>query len=164
MWSPATIASNPEHVILAATDASGVDRTGGHWRLLSDIDQESYFSQIWDVVPPSSSHAAELTALLHLILRIAPSHPDHLLIWITDSQAASHSVNNVKANREEGRSLLLRIFTLCDLYHIMLVSLWVPREDNTTADFLSHYSAILFRSEVSGKWQSAEELQSLLSS
>jgi hypothetical protein len=46
--------------------------------------------------------------------------------------------------------LLSLIFHACDSKGLQLVATWVPREQNLTADFLSHLSASLCRPSVSG--------------
>ena len=44
-----------------------------------------------------------------------------------------------------------------DKNHIEIVALWVPRDINTIADYLSHFAAILNREEVIGDLQGLEE-------
>jgi 8-oxo-dGTP pyrophosphatase MutT (NUDIX family) len=42
------------------------------------------------------------------------------------------------------------ILELCDVLRVQIVALWVPREENELADYLSHLSFILNRDSVGG--------------
>ena len=64
--------------------------------------------------------------------------------------AAVWSVNKGRCKEELGLETLARILGLCDEYHVQILALWVPRELNKTADYLSHLANSLNRSEVRG--------------
>jgi len=68
-----------------------------------------------------------------------------LLIWTTDSQTAFYAVNKGSSSSEQCRTVLSAIFSLCDVKKIFLLALWLPREENTHADFLSHLATLSHR-------------------
>ena len=89
-----------------------------------------------------------MKALLHFLMH-TDIH-DLVLVWVTDSLAAAWSVNKGRCHEELGLITLTAILTLCDDKKIILVALWVPREHNEYADYLSHLAVYLNRSEVRG--------------
>jgi hypothetical protein len=60
---------------------------------------------------------------------------------------------SIKATARILQVALTRILHYCDLYHLQVLALWVPREQNTFADYLSHLSMYLDRSTVSGHFR-----------
>lgn len=79
-----------------------------------------------------------------------PRHP-MVLLWVTDSTSAALSVNKGNCRSLEGYEELEAVFSVCDAYGYELLAMWVPREDNVLADYLSHLSAMLGRSRASGR-------------
>ena len=80
-----------------------------------------------------------------------------MLAWITDCLAAVWSVNKGRCHEQLGWITLASILDICDLRKIILIAVWVPREQNEYADYLSHLCHYLNRSEVRGR---ASELES----
>ena len=68
-----------------------------------------------------------------------------ILIWITDNESASYSINKGNCRDPASHTTLSNILYLCDLYHIEILALWVPREENQLADYLSHLSTYINR-------------------
>jgi hypothetical protein len=73
------------------------------------------------------------------------------LLWITDSLGAALSVNKGNCRAPWSYRLVRQIMTRADLRRIGIVALWVPRECNEAADYLSHLATELGRPEVSGR-------------
>ncbi len=46
--------------------------------------------------------------------------------------------------------ILCKILEICDIGRVLLLALWVPREYNQLADFLSHLSCYVSRQSISG--------------
>jgi hypothetical protein len=65
-------------------------------------------------------------------------------------------VNKGRCDEPSGLALLARILSRCDLYRLQIVALWVPRELNELADYLSHLAFSVNRDQVSGTWTSDE--------
>ena len=74
-----------------------------------------------------------------------------MLIWVTDCPAAVWTVNKGRCYEELGLITLARILEKCDDHKIVLVALWVPRESNEYADYLSHLCHYVNRDEVRGR-------------
>lgn len=141
-------------VYVLHSDASGTDGHGFHGSFLEDEAQE-YHSYSWtntDQQCPQSSHAAELAALAQAIEELTtPQRPPiELLIWVSDSQSAVYSINKGTSRKSEGYNVLSHIMEMCDTHRITIAGLWIPREENQLADYLSHLSHSLNRAHVSG--------------
>lgn len=140
IFSAKSLQDNPNLVYCIQSDASGPDGLGYFHSTLSDPDP-SYVSQVWD--PPLSteeqhnSHAFELRALEHFLIVDCPIR-EKLLIWITDSESAVHSINKGSCKDPIGFRILVSILNKCDEYKISLLAIWTPREQNELADYLSH--------------------------
>ena len=73
-----------------------------------------------------------------------------MLLWVTDSLSGAWSVNKGRCKEKAGLLTLAYIYARADELKILLVALGVPRDLNQMADYLSHLSSCLHRSEVSG--------------
>jgi hypothetical protein len=153
--SSSVLASDPRKVIILQSDASGPHGFGYIWGFLEEIDPQYYSSQ-WAqgelALCDRSSHYAELRALDHFVRTTVLT--DRVLFWITDSQSAFYSVNKGTCHEYESRDLLSSILSRCDLLHISLLAIWVPRDYNILPDYLSHLAFNLHRSEKSGRCSS----------
>ncbi len=96
-----------------------------------------------------TSHHGELQAPLHFLRRGLIS--DVVLIWITDCLSAAWSINKGRCHAEISMAALEEILQLCDEQRVQLMALWVPREENAFADYLSHLSVYVGRQQVSGR-------------
>ena len=101
-----------------------------------------------DGFKPYSSTWGELKALLQFIQDDCPR--EKLLVWVSDSLAAVFSINNGRAREPQCAALVEEILELCDVLRVQIVALWVPREENELADYLSHLSFLLNRDSVGG--------------
>ena len=158
MWSSSEILSNPRSIYICQSDASGTDGFGYiHGYLRDNIDK--FVSKRWQNGMRSlntNSHEEELFALLDFVRTVDIGNC--ILVWITDSQSAAYSVNKGNCKTPESFSNLKSILELCDNKSIYVVALWVPREFNLLADYLSHLSSYLNRDTCTGELQELEGL------
>jgi hypothetical protein len=153
--SGAELLSQPNKLYLVQSDASGPDGFGYHWEQFkgfSSLDIEGdvpYYAQQWDEdYFFLQSHQGEFNALLHFLR--TTSFKDCMLIWVTDCESAMWSLNQGRCRDTIAMEILLEMLEIADSRKIQLVGLWVPRELNTTADYLSHLAALLNVHHVSG--------------
>ena len=134
------------------SDASGVDDRGGFLHPLEDDSDPLFFSKKWGTSGVvHSSHFAEIMSL-HDLLHSEAALPDgETLLWITDSLGAALSVNKGNCRAPWSYRLVRQIMARADLRQIGIVALWVPREHNEAADYLSHLATEIGRPEVSGR-------------
>jgi hypothetical protein len=144
--------AHPEKGQLIQSDASGVDGFGFFHSDFSDATPQFVARSF----PPDfvfvSSHGAELTALASFMEQDARSAC--LSIWISDCLSAVWSVNKGRCSEDGDLALLDRILSAADKKKNSLVALWVPREVNSLADYLSHLCTYLNRDEVTGSLSS----------
>jgi hypothetical protein len=120
-------------------------------RVQGGLNEENpeYFSKVWDAdYWFHSSHDGELQALKHFVEETLIR--DKFLVWVSDSLAAVWSINKGRSHALISLETIERILGGCDSKGLLLVGLWVPREYNQTADYLSHLSFVLNRSEIQG--------------
>ena len=156
MYSASVLREHPDRVFIIQSDASGTDGFGYLFSTLAPTAVPSYVSVSWpyDFQPPHS-YWAELEALRHAIQRLHHTFKQSFLIWVTDSLSGSHSINRGRCHNAETFAVLEQIFTQLDDVQCQIIALYVPREHNQLADYLSHLSRMLHRDECSG---SVEEL------
>ena len=158
--------ATPKAIYIVQSDCSGTDGFGYFHGYLGD--EEMDFTAIawsatavegsgWhnDPLQYTTSHDGELKALDHFlrntkILKV-------MLIWITDSLSGVFSVNKGRCKEALGLITLTSILEQCDEKNILIVALWVPRELNQYADYLSHLAVYLNRSEVKGRTRAAAD-------
>ena len=75
---------------------------------------------------------------------------DCVLIWLNDNEASTHGVYKGNCKDPASRILLASILSRCDILRLQILAIWVPREQNQFADYLSHLSTYLNRSNVYG--------------
>jgi len=153
--SSSVLATDPQKVVILQSDASGPDGFGYIWGFLDEIDP-CYYSAQWQPreleLCDSSSHFAELRALGHFVGTTVLTNK--VLFWITDSQSAFYTVNKGTCYEHQSRDLLSSILSRCDMLHISILALWVPRDYNVLPDYLSHLAYNLHRSEQNGRCSS----------
>jgi hypothetical protein len=144
-----------ESIMIVQSDASGTDGFGYYFGYFRSEGLE-YVSKQWPRERVLiSSHTDELWALCDY-LEFRCKVRGAILVWITDSESAMWSVNKGRCFEPSGLDLVERILNRCDLYQLQIVALWVPRELNELADYLSHLSFLVGREEVSGTWAASE--------
>lgn len=147
--SAAELKSDPCFMDVVSSDASGPDGFGyiyGH----REDDDPAFFCKKWDKdYSFVTSHTGEMQALRHY-LKYRHGQGSKILVWLTDSLSAMWSVNKGRCKEESGLVILEDILTMCDIYRVQLIALWVPREENILCDYLSHLSVVMDRDEHSG--------------
>ena len=78
---------------------------------------------------------------------------DRLLIVVFDSSAAAFAINHGASSSESCMTLIESIYMTCDSYNITLVALWVPREQNTFSDMLTHICVHNRTSHLEGEFE-----------
>jgi hypothetical protein len=153
--STSVLQTDLQKVVVVQSDASGPDGFGYIWGFLHTMDPQ-YYSAQWQagetVVCELSSHFAELRALAHFVATTVLT--DKVLFWITDSQSAVFTVNKGVCRESQSRELLSSVLSRCDVLHISILAIWVPRDLNILPDYLSHLAANLHRSEQGGQYSS----------
>lgn len=144
---------NPSLVYCIQSDASGPDGFGYYHSKLDEKDP-TYFSKRWE--PPlqdderHNSHAFEMLALEHFLCHDCIISRC-ILIWISDSESAVYSINKGSCKNDLSFITLESILRQCDLLKISLIAIWIPRDQNTLADYLSHLATNLNISSIRGK-------------
>ena len=138
----------PELVQLVQSDASGVDGFGYFCSTLAAGSTTFVAKCFPNDFVFKSSHGAELVALASYMEDDASFNC--ITIWITDCLSAVWSVNKGRCFEENDLLVLDRILTAADSKKNQLIALWVPRELNTLADYLSHLCHYCNRDEVRG--------------
>jgi hypothetical protein len=161
LLSPAALCADPAAIEVLTSDASGPDGYGGYAGTL-DCADPPFFAEQWTdpAMQFSSSAQGELHGLDHYVasLRSDPHPGLKLLIWVTDSQAASGMVNKGTSRSHPCYELLCRVVDSAEALGIQLVSLWWPREEGAYADFLSHLAVRLDVQSVSGQISAVADL------
>lgn len=144
------ICNDPSSLMIIQSDASGHDGFGYYYGLYGGGGLK-YFSRQWPggVSQNSCSHTFEMNALEYFLGYQLKGYSG-IVLWITDNQGAAWSINKGRCKSLESRSVLSRILKTCDDSQIELVAVWIPREDNSLADFLSHLAALMSREAVGG--------------
>jgi hypothetical protein len=143
---------SPGSVLVSATDASGVagEGGGGLWGTL-DAEEHAWSAFTWEGLglgEPESSTLAELLAVRHIVTSIVTecrttprATSPRVLVCVVDSSAAAYSLNKGRARGGSSRALQLtirEIMTSVQEHGLVLVAIWVPRDQNAVADILSH--------------------------
>ena len=146
IFNAATLLSTPDALHICVSDMSGPDGIAYYCGPL-DSDNPSVFSRQWrsDEVWHSSVHG-ELKALHEYLLNTTTSHC--MVVWVTDSLAGAYILNKGSCNVWCDLELLTCVFEIADTRHLQLVALWVPRELNRFADYLSHLAVFFNRPEI----------------
>jgi hypothetical protein len=142
--SSSELKANPARLQILQSDISGPHGLGYYHGSLADKDYPFYAMEWdgdeWDY---HTSHTGELKAPLHFLRHTKLR--DVVLVWLTDCLAAAFSVNKGRCYEDIGRVALAEILRLCDEKGIQIVALWLPRERNECADFLSHLAFSMCR-------------------
>ena len=72
--------------------------------------------------------------------------------------SSAWSILKGRCRESESASILSSILELCDEFSVLLLALWVPREHNELADFLSHLSFVVNRQSISGSGSDMGEI------
>jgi hypothetical protein len=154
--SASELMANPESIMIVQSDASGTDGFGYYYSYYRS-PHLSWVSKRWlpDRVAVSS-HTDELFALADFLAFNCAAR-DAILVWVTDSESAMWSINKGRCVEPAGDELLVRILSCCDRFHLQIVALWVPRELNELADYLSHFAFNVDRDQIGGIWAHSDQ-------
>lgn len=149
IFSASELEAEPSLVYVLQSDAAGIDGIGYYHGCLEEEDPE-YYSRPWaDISEFKDSMHGELKALEHFVSTTDVS--DKLLIWVSDALSAVWSINKGRCRDPYSLEVVASILTACDEKGLQLIALWVPRESNVLADYLSHLATHMNRSEVRGR-------------
>ena len=90
---------------------------------------------------PSTQATSSTWKELNTVLWALQSHSEWrglTVIAVLDSAAAAYNLNSGSC-ASDSFSTLHDIFTTCDIMSVHIIALWVPREDNSFADYLTHH-------------------------
>jgi len=143
--------ADPEGVGICCSDMSGPDGYGCHYGTIAEMEGDPFYSSVrWpDGFVPHSSMWGELKALREYLE--LPNRRGKLVVWISDSLSGVWCINKGRAHSGEEMALVAEILERCDELSIALVALWVPREENQYADYLSHLAALMHRDSMAGR-------------
>ena len=141
--------ASPGAIHVLQSDASGDSRHGfGYFHGALSSENPRVFAQRWESgFRLRSTQYIELRAPEHFLLHAGVEC--QLLIWVTDSIAAAYAVNKGAGRGLENTELLCSLLDAADAHRIDVVAIWLPRELNSFADFLSHLAFIFDRDSVS---------------
>lgn len=118
-----------------------------------------FFSEIWkEGYSPSSSMLGELLALNKYIESRGKNLRNCILVWVSDSMSSVWAILKGRCREPEPFQILCNILEQCDMFRVLLLALWVPREYNELSDFLSHLSFNLSRQNISGSGAQLEDI------
>jgi hypothetical protein len=135
------ICSNLVSTSIVMQQDAGDEGLGYFWVTVKDDFKHLQFAACLlpsstDTIPSSSTFKELSTLAWALPLHVEWS--DRLLIVVFDSSAAAFAINHGASSSDSCMSLIETIYMTCDSFNITLVALWVPREQNTFSDMLTH--------------------------
>ena len=152
IWSASELLENPHSLVIMQSDASGTDGIGYYSGFYSESELNyKYVAKKWPshyVLDEMDSHIEELLACEDYLLEAQLQ--DVVLVWISDSESAVWSVNKGRCHEADAMVVVSSILCLCDAAHVQIIALWVPREENIVADYLSHFAHLSDRDERRG--------------
>ena len=107
---------------------------GGY--VISDKDKLICQGQWASDEKAESSTWRELKAVHNMLLSVGSTLQGHKLQWHTDNQNITRIIHrgSMKTNLQE---IVEDVVHLCTKYHIVITPVWVPRDENQLADYLS---------------------------
>ena len=91
---------------------------------------------------PEDSVTSSTYKELSTIVWAVKSHQEwsnRLVVAVFDSSAAAFGVNNGSSSSISCMNLIEELYLLCDELNITIVALWIPRDENSFADMLTHF-------------------------
>lgn len=155
--SASELLADPLAVAICCSDMSGPDGWGCYYGTLEEMESDpSFVSVRWrEGFKPHSSMWGELKALREYL--DFPDRQGKLLVWVSDSLSGVWCINKGRAHTGEERELVEDILEKCDELRIVIVALWVPREENQYADYLSHLATYMNRDAVAGRCSTLDD-------
>jgi hypothetical protein len=136
-------------VYVVQSDASGTDGYE-YFHSYLNATEVHHVSKHWDgtLEDKSNSMYFELRSLSDFLDETTIT--GCVLLWLNDNESSTHSINKGNCKDPTSRVLLSQILGQCDRLRLQILAIWVPREQNQFADYLSHLSTYLNRSHVYG--------------
>jgi hypothetical protein len=148
IFSASELMEDGDRVYVVQSDASGDDGLGYLHGPMGE-EKPQFYSQAWSGdYCFQSSHNGELQALRCFLAR--SSITNKVLVWISDSLSAVWSLNKGRCHADISMVTLEDILYECDERRLQILGIWVLRELNEFADYLSHLSSSMGRSTVGG--------------
>ena len=85
----------------------------------------------------------EIYPLKIFLERHGQSCENRVLLWLCDNAAASMIINGGAARNRQPNEIVIEILTLIQKYRLLVLSIWIPRQWNVQADFLSHAARLM---------------------
>ena len=149
IMSASELLDDPNRMQVVGSDAAGDDGIGFYYGA-RDCDEPQFHAFQWPKeFVMTSSMWGELKALQAYLLVVKPE--DKVVVWVTDSLSAAYAINCGRAKSDAELALVDAILTTCDMRAVLVIALWVPREHNQLADYLSHLAAYLDRHSLEGR-------------
>jgi hypothetical protein len=138
-------------LIVIQSDASGPDGHGLIYGPLNSIDPH-FFAKVWDSnFTPEYSHQFELVSIKDFFKEKKDSLGlNCLYIWLSDAASSVWSINKGYCSSQASFIVLSDIFESLEYLKSFIVGFWIPREENTIADYLSHYAKFCNVDKVEG--------------
>lgn len=141
---------DPHAILIVQSDASGMDGFGNYYGYLHDSNPQNTSKRLdfeWRVA--STSHSFKLRTLEYFLLHDFTTR-NCILVWVSNNEGATWSVNRGRSHEAEELEILSSILYVCDQRQIQIIALWVPREYNELADYVSHLAVYMNRDLVKG--------------
>ena len=151
--SASELQANPASLIVVQSDISGPDGLGYFYGALN-CDDPNFVATQWQSHVYHSSHEGELYGLLHFLRHVDTRAA--VVVWVTDSSSSAWSINKGRCHEALSQSTLDEIFEELEKKRLWIVALWLPREHNLLADYLSHLAVELCRDEIHGSLSDLE--------
>jgi Reverse transcriptase (RNA-dependent DNA polymerase)/Reverse transcriptase-like len=125
----------------------------GYFQLLPASRKVLWSAFAWpsDASVPASSTEKELCTLLSAV-RSNLSWSDRVVVVVFDSAVAALAINNGSSPSPAVWLLVRDILSLADARNVSFAALWVPREQNTFADYLSHVCTLFRQDHAQGEY------------
>jgi hypothetical protein len=138
-------------LIVIQSDASGPDGHGLVYGSLNCVDPH-FFAKVWDSnFTPEYSHQFELVSIKDFFKEKKDSLGlNCLYIWLSDAASSVWSINKGYCSSQASFIVLSDIFESLEYLKSFIVGFWIPREENTIADYLSHYAKFCNVDKVEG--------------
>jgi hypothetical protein len=143
-----------QEAVILATDA-GEKGMGAAYTMPGERDTPRFWAAAWPRDgAPASSTGKELMAVVRFVEEHREVLAGKALVVLTDSTCLCYSL--LSGVSRALPAMMSRLFELADRTGVRVLSLWMPREQNKVADFLSSFAASLGLSSLSGRLADVE--------
>ena len=141
--------ADPQRITVVVSDSSGVDGHGYYYGKVDEASPQCGAKRCPEGFEPRSSMWGELESLRDFVEGV--EEEGVLLVWVSDSLSGVWCINKGRAFSVEEMRVVENVLAACDRKRIQIVGLWIPREHNLIADYLSHLATHLDRDTVEGR-------------